>query len=69
MDSADIANDLMQERIDRLLAARVPARGGVSALECAGCGDEIPEARRLAVPGCEHCIECQTLSDRRAARG
>lgn len=69
MDNVDIANDLMQERLDRLLAARVPARGGVSAFECGYCGGEIPEARRLAAPGCVRCIECQTLSDRRGARG
>lgn len=68
-DVADRANDLMQERIDQLLAARAPARGGVSALECTGCGGEIPEARRLAAPGCVRCIECQTLMDRRNARG
>ena len=67
-DNADVANDLMQERLDRLLAAR-PVRGGVSALECVRCGYEIPEARRLAAPGCVRCIECQTLSDRRGARG
>lgn len=64
-DAADVANDLMQERIDQLLAAR-PARGGVSALECDSCGEDIPAARRLAVPGCCRCAECQGLAERRA---
>lgn len=25
----------------------------------AGCGDEIPEARRQAIPGVLYCAECQ----------
>jgi RNA polymerase-binding transcription factor DksA len=24
-----------------------------------GCGERIPEARRLAVPGVQHCLECR----------
>jgi phage/conjugal plasmid C-4 type zinc finger TraR family protein len=28
-------------------------------VECIDCGEEIPEARRLAVPGCTRCVECQ----------
>lgn len=69
MDVADRANDLMQERIDSILAARAPARGGVSALECVDCGEGIPERRRQAVSGCQRCIDCQTLADRRTSRG
>lgn len=64
-DAADVGNDLMQERLDQILAARKPAFVGVSALECATCGDDIPEARRLAVPGCCRCAECQGLAERR----
>ena len=26
---------------------------------CDECGDEIPEARRVAMPGCTLCIDCQ----------
>lgn len=29
--------------------------------DCLDCGDEIPEARRKAQPGCHRCIECQTI--------
>lgn len=32
---------------------------GVSARECESCGDDIPEARRVAVPGCQTCVHCQ----------
>ena len=33
--------------------------------ECEECGDEIPEARRIAVPGCKLCIYCKEKSERR----
>ncbi len=36
-----------------------PALQGESATECARCGEPIPEARRLALPGVQTCIECQ----------
>ena len=34
-----------------------------SAKECVECGDEIPEARRLAIPGVQSCVYCQELSE------
>jgi len=36
-----------------------------SAEECEECGDEIPEARRKAVPGCQLCVFCQEKLERR----
>ena len=36
-----------------------------SAEECEECGDEIPEARRRAVPGVQFCIFCQEKHERR----
>lgn len=33
--------------------------------ECEECGEEIPEARRIAVPGCKMCIYCKEKSERR----
>jgi len=35
-----------------------------SAEECEECGDEIPEARRLAVPGCKLCVFCKEKQER-----
>ena len=29
-----------------------------------GCGQEIPEARRRAVPGCQFCVACQTRQEK-----
>ncbi|HGT4384672.1 TPA: TraR/DksA C4-type zinc finger protein [Neisseria meningitidis] len=36
-----------------------------SAQECEECGEIIPEARRLAVPGCRLCIECRREEEQR----
>ena len=30
-----------------------------SAVDCAMCGEPIPEARRQALPGVQTCIDCQ----------
>lgn len=43
--------------------ARLPR--GESALACVECGDEIPEARRNALPGVTTCIACQARRDQR----
>ncbi len=34
---------------------RLPSR-----VECLDCEEPIPETRRLAVPGCPRCVQCQT---------
>ncbi|MBK3440783.1 TraR/DksA C4-type zinc finger protein [Pseudomonas lactis] len=33
-------------------------RSGISGYRCEECGDAIPEDRRQAEPGTEHCAEC-----------
>jgi phage/conjugal plasmid C-4 type zinc finger TraR family protein len=40
-----------------------------SAKECVECGEDIPEARRVAVPGCQLCIYCQELNEHGKAIG
>lgn len=71
-DIADFANDLVQERIDQALAARrlaaKPALAAHSFLYCEACDEPIPEARRLAQPGCSQCVECLALEEVRGAR-
>ena len=37
-----------------------------SAIECAGCGTHIPDARREAVPGVQLCVDCQSAAEHRA---
>ncbi len=36
-----------------------------SLTECEDCGEEIPQARRLAVKGVMKCVFCQQLAERR----
>lgn len=45
-----------------------PRPEGDSLSECAECGDPIPEARRLAIPGVKLCVACQSERDRRPVR-
>jgi phage/conjugal plasmid C-4 type zinc finger TraR family protein len=70
-DIADFANDLVQERLDRALAARNAAKPALAAhsfLFCVSCDDPIPEARRLALLGCTQCVGCQSIDESREAR-
>ena len=58
----EMAQRLQDERMQQAIDNRVQYQGE-SATECARCGDDIPEARRLAVPGCRFCVHCQGLME------
>ena len=66
MDEAQFeqAQRLQDERLQHAIANRVQYQGE-SAEDCESCGTDIPEARRLAVPGCRFCVECQGLREGR----
>ena len=51
--------------MNAIAAVRRKMPTGPSLENCEECGEEIPEARRLAVQGCKMCIYCQTLSERK----
>ena len=58
----------VQDQIDASVAdaverARSALPRGESLSHCEECGDEIPEGRRVAVPGVRLCIECQSAAD------
>ncbi|THD73288.1 DksA/TraR family C4-type zinc finger protein [Thalassobius vesicularis] len=53
---ASIADELA-----RLKAKRQPV--GESLTHCADCEEEIPQARRVAIPGVKLCIDCQQERD------
>lgn len=56
------------DELSRLKAARRPI--GDSLTHCAECEEEIPLARRQAIPGVKLCIDCQQDRDgAQAARG
>ena len=50
--------EMRQDALAKQARQAQPAAGD-SALVCAMCEEPIPEARRLALPGVQTCIECQ----------
>jgi len=48
---------------DAVTAARSRLPSGDSASDCDACGEDIPEARRKALPGVRTCIACQSERD------
>ena len=49
---------------DEIARVRRKLAGGESLEECEECGEPIPLARRLAIPGVRLCIECQQEADK-----
>lgn len=69
-EESDIAlaierEDNMRDRTIRSIQAAILIDGGSEVLDCEDCGDEIPEARRRAIPSTRRCITCQTRAERR----
>lgn len=50
---------------DAVEAARSQLGAGISLEECEECGEEIPEARRKAIPGVRLCVDCQSALEKR----
>ena len=46
----------ISDELERMRARRAPV--GESLTECAECGEEIPEKRRVALPGVKLCVDC-----------
>jgi len=62
----------VQDQIDATIEdaverARSKLPQGESLHECQECGTDIPEARRLAVPGVRLCVACQEAEDTQQA--
>ena len=62
----------VQDQIDasvedavKLARSRIPK--GESLLHCEECEEDIPEARRKAIPGVRFCVSCQSESDEEAS--
>ena len=61
-------NDQIQASIeDEAARARARLPKGESLKLCRLCGEEIPEARRKALPGVSLCLACQEEEDRETA--
>jgi phage/conjugal plasmid C-4 type zinc finger TraR family protein len=54
----------MREIAQSLAAMRNGQLAGPSLEYCDECGDEIPEARRVAIKGCRTCVYCQSLIEK-----
>lgn len=63
-DAADIANNFIDAMLEHSLQSRRRYQG-LSATHCSDCDEEIPQARRDAIPGVERCVYCQELKERR----
>ena len=48
---------------DKLARIKRAPLQGESFTHCAECEEEIPEARRVALPGVKLCIDCQSERD------
>ena len=60
-------NDQIQASIeDEAARARARLPKGESLRLCRRCGDEIPVARRAALPGVSLCISCQAEEEKEA---
>lgn len=68
MDKADMAQELIEWRLEQVMAARVvaqPAANDAVDPDCVDCGEEIPAARRERLPGVTTCVPCQTRREGR----
>ncbi|EPH3179276.1 TraR/DksA family transcriptional regulator [Citrobacter braakii] len=68
-DTLDAASELTQQQIEMAVAAHRLNHSAVSATHCVECGDNLPEARRKAYPGCTMCVECQSNMELRKKIG
>jgi len=50
---------------DGILTARARLPSGEGSEHCVECGEDIPEARRKALPGARTCLACQAGRDSR----
>ncbi|WP_116090809.1 DksA/TraR family C4-type zinc finger protein [Sphingomonas crusticola] len=49
--------------LDAVISARARIPAGESAQYCDECGDDIPQGRRVALPGVRTCVKCQSQRD------
>jgi phage/conjugal plasmid C-4 type zinc finger TraR family protein len=56
----DQIDDTIKDAVQR---ARIMMQAGDGSDECDDCGEEIPAARRTALPGTRTCVGCQSKRD------
>ncbi|PLR35056.1 conjugal transfer protein TraR [Chimaeribacter californicus] len=60
-EAQEVTQLLAENQINRIRNSLCCA--GVSLAECEMCGNDIPEARRCAVPGVRLCVGCQEVRE------
>lgn len=65
-DLADVASDITDRNLENLIAAHVTRSDQESAHECDECGNSIPQGRREAAKGTQHCVDCAEFFERKA---
>ena len=65
-DVIDIAQEHAAATLERQIMAARSHATAESAFSCEFCGEDIGQARRIAVPGVSTCINCQSLFEIRA---
>lgn len=68
-DFADDASAVEELQRNAALSAHRINRDAVSATHCSDCGEDIPELRRVKVPGCQRCASCQQDEELRMKHG
>lgn len=66
-DDVDVASGYQEIMLGATLANRVVYEG-ISAESCEECDTPIPQARRLAIPGCTLCAFCKGKQERKTGR-
>lgn len=64
-DIADVANEVIERTISNHIHNHVNRTHLESAHECDECGKDIPEGRRIAVKGTQHCVDCAEYYERK----
>ena len=59
-----IENEISNYIDDKIEKAKKQIHSGKTLIYCEDCGEEIPEARRRAVPGVKKCVKCQEKMDK-----
>lgn len=62
--SCQINEDFQEFALGQQRKSRNEANYVSTGINCVGCGEEIPEGRRIAMPGCRLCVDCQAGEER-----
>lgn len=65
MDIIDNASELEELHRNAALSRTRMQSQSTSATHCRECEETLPEARRIAIPGCQLCASCKRIEELR----